>query len=175
MNRVHIWQPAAELLSRLKFYLRFGHVEDVRRELVLSMANTSKPLSAWLLQDRPAPPADYATAHAKLRKALRDTDTRPDVQSAWREYEEAMERELIGPLLEQAAQTLNPVKKSLCFKLAELTRIVHVRAVLMGERLDHFVTLAEQNGGSMLPQPELREFLAMIDSCATIARESRAL
>lgn len=122
------WSPTAKELESFRFCLEFGEQERVQRLLRESIDRNCVAFVDDLPSEDSVRPG-FETALAELQYAVtafrRDSSQRGRVLTSLEGYYEAVERELLAPLRSQGLNSRSPMRRSLHFAAAEISRHVH--------------------------------------------------
>jgi len=89
------------------------------------------------------------------------------------DFDKALERDLIDPLVRQAATAADAVQRNLLVAAAGVSRLLHPQAVLVSERLSRLIGDIRTQGPVSLPISEVQSLFALTDRLVNAAREAR--
>jgi hypothetical protein len=158
---VWVWRPTADDRKRIReLYVRDKKSTTWLRHAVHeSLSQSQKHIIPPDPKPQPAEPADLAAALDEYYAVCYGDPAAPAFirkkQTAARNVELCMHREYIGPLLRDAAATVDPATRQMKLTLAETAHAAHVQA--MAIQLKHARAM-----GSVSTNPAWREDLASV-------------
>jgi hypothetical protein len=133
---IEAWRPDDDFLANLRFRLTFRDRSAVRELLEEASGSVDFEELAPGGADGPAPPG-YAAALGELAAALAENQPRSGrsdrMKKATAVYEAAVQRELIGPLVDWALASGDPIVKNTGVQVAAVARQLHALAPLLTE------------------------------------------
>lgn len=163
-----VWTPTVEELESIKFRIKYGGPGDVLDALVDSSANckcfglSSKPNSG-------SEPKRYVDAVRDYTVSAAGNDTLRR-QKSWERLQQFQEAELITPLMDQAQEERNPVRRTLLTSLAEVSRVFHPQTMLLSTQLAKTVRDQGPQTTAELPAEEFQQFIMLTDRVLAIAQ-----
>jgi len=165
----HLWRPSQNDVDRIRFCLEHGSSGDVQVALHQSLDESTSELICSMPS---RPTRSLCEAYGDLHRLLCQPD-RSKVQEklAWQDCEQAVQRELIGRLVEQATAMDDPVKRSYCLTAADVAQLVHAQGTALKSEL---VRQTEGSSGasvSLLNREDVQTLLAMTDRLLKLGKE----
>ena len=138
-SSIAAWRPTPDELARIRFCLDLGHVSAAAEAL------HRRNDSIFVLNVAPgqrgrvnAGAADYGLLVSQLEAFARVDHESFDAiafQAACRRLEEVVECDLVGPLLERAMETNDPLVRNLLVTSGSLAKWLHCHAPFLGGAL----------------------------------------
>ncbi|MCH8854203.1 MAG: hypothetical protein IID41_16365 [Planctomycetes bacterium] len=134
MGEVAIWQPSEEEVGELDFAVDHGNRTEVWKTVRASVFASSYAVACYTAPDfeRQEHPADYVEAMHSLQVSIaaevRRGERDPRRAERLKRLSDLVERDLVTPLLRQASDSQNPLRRVLLTSAAELTRNVHLQS-----------------------------------------------
>lgn len=128
VSGLYQWSPTAEELNSLRFCREFADEERVRSLLRQSIDQNSVALVDDMKVEDSVQlgfEAALATLQHDVTAFRRDSSQRNRVLKSLEGYYEAVERELLEPLRSQGLNSRSPIRRSLHYAAAEISRQVH--------------------------------------------------
>jgi hypothetical protein len=131
-------------------------------------------ISTLLSVRRPEAPNDYPSALTQFQHLSDERGFGPLESerrtTVWKSLKHQLERQTLVPLILAAQETANPVEGNLFLAVAEISRIFHLKSLLVAERMSRTAVRPGADSES-LPAEDLKQLLAMADRIATLSRE----
>ena len=132
LTGVWVWQLSGPLLKDLDYRLQFrdpGLVREFFRETFATLRDFDE-FAAFSHEDAPAPLVTFPEAQAALRASLHGASDH-ELRAARRTYEDAVERDLINPLLDWALSNDSSIIRNAGIDAANICRKMHAVAPLL--------------------------------------------
>ena len=121
-----IWKPSVVWLARLRHALECGDPALVREVALAGFEDDCVMLDRWPLIE-PQEPRTFVEAISALH-APQDRLDRRTAAPDWQQFERLTDRDVIGPMLQQAGEVPDARERNLGVVLAELSRAYHLGA-----------------------------------------------
>jgi len=123
--------------------------------------------------------ASYPATLEALAQILREGDSKwnskETQQRVWRALEDQLQQQVIGPMLEEAMRTHDPMARSLRVACAHLSRLAHTRAVLAAETISQTIRQGGLERLEKLPRGSVNELLSTVDRLIDLSKEVHRL
>jgi len=165
---VLLWQPTIQEMQRLSYCLQIGQLADVANALLHSFNQSAKPLAPR--EDEAGPGAILEKARARLRKTMLNANaTRGARRRRVREYREAVDEVLVKPLLAQATEETDLLKRSRLYAVVDANQKLHYGSVAHAVKLERL----ELQGGALTDEIllENQQVLAKVDAVCKLTKE----
>lgn len=164
-----LWRPSQNDVDRIRFCLEHGSLGDVQGALHQSLDESTSELICSMPS---RPTRSLCEAYGDLHSLLCQPD-RSKVQEklAWQDCEQAVQRELIGRLVEQATAMDDPVKRSYCLTAADVAQLVHAQGTALKSELARQTEGSSGASVSPLNREDVQTLLAMTDRLLKLGKE----
>jgi hypothetical protein len=163
-----VWNPPSDVIDRVRFCLNKGIIADASEALNASLDEDCQDLIE-IIGVRTEPPNTYADALQRWQSLSRPSDAAAQ-QNAWKLVEQFQDRDIIAPLLRQAAGESDPIDQAQTLALVDISRLLHPHAVLLAAK---YASAIRENGTRverLLDGDELKQMLAMTDRAITLTQ-----
>jgi hypothetical protein len=173
---VSVWKPSPQEIDSFRYRFRFRSAPQV----ALAFRNSADNMYdlAVLAAGPPAPPPVFATAQAALVDALAAAGTRSleDLGSrAQADYDAAVRRVLVKPLLSAASRGLNPIGRASIVQLALTADLLFGMAPHVKTLLVRALTDARGGGEAPFPDKILYQFSRLSDQFRALTNQVQRL
>lgn len=167
-----VWTPSAEELESIKFRVKHGARDDVLEALIDSSSNCEcfglSPSKKARLE-----PQRYVDAVRDFTACAAGSDTLRR-QKSWDRVLQLQESELIAPLMNQAEEEQNALRRTLLTSLAEMSRMFHPQTMLLSAQLAKNVRDQGAKATAELPAEEFRQLVALSDRILAMAQGAQS-
>ena len=158
-DQVFVWRPSLEEIRQIHFCLTHGQRTDVTRAILRSLDQSTSPLAP---PSEKGPVNDLVTSRARLRAVLLRPGSSPGQRRRrLREFQEAADGTFVEPVLERAANALDPDERSRLGGLAAVNRVLHPTVEVYAAKLERGIVRAGLRGAADVP--DTRELMRMLD------------
>jgi hypothetical protein len=170
LDQVFVWRPAAAEIRRIKYCLTQGKRKDVVKTILVSLDQSAKPLA-----DSPHAPKSGRTL-SETRVRFQEALLRPGSNPAYRRrrlqaFQQAVDRALVEPLLERAADESDPDERSRLAALAALNRLLHPHVELALAKFAKEMTKNGLRGDAAVL--DVRDLVKLFDRVYRLTKEKK--
>jgi hypothetical protein len=138
---VIVWRPDAEELRGLDLIGRHGDCETLGCALERSVESSGRTLAALVASPSPQ---NFLEARAAYRRALTGSGQKnadlSELQADLAAYEHQLQCQFVVPLLQRAAESLDPRERARCAVAAETCDLFHRLAPIVGVQLSELAS-----------------------------------
>ncbi len=169
---LEIWAPTPEEMDRIQFCVGQVSHADVEIAFADSVDESCRDLTAppFVPQETPNSFGDALNRWQDLQGSPANSHAAKD---AWDLVEQLLERDIVGPLRRQAAESADAIDRNRLEVLADISRILHPQGIMLAERLADAI----RNKGiraAALPHEEFRQLIALVDRTIKLNKEGRS-
>jgi hypothetical protein len=169
LSTVLVWRPTAEEVRQIAICLWNGRRKDVVKAILRSINQSGKPLAAAASEAGSID--DFLEARAALRESLLRPASNPDYRRRrLHDYQQAVDRCFVQPILARAAQQHDPDDRSRLAGLAAANRLLHPSIELYCAKLEKEIAKTGLRGDGALPQT--RELTRILDVVYRLTKDS---
>jgi len=128
ITEIGVWRPATEELARIQFLLGAGGVSEAADAI---RESTQKPLHVLTAvpwsdeEEQKSDSLDYGAMITRIERLATRGGSERDLEEAWEQFQAAVDREFVSPLVEQAKNSSDALERTLLFATAHLARQIH--------------------------------------------------
>lgn len=167
---VFVWRPTPSGMQRISFCLGTGTRKDVQGAIVASLRTNARRVAQSC--DEQEQPRGLLEARSRLREVLLRPGISPrERRRRLRDHQEAVDREFVTPLLEQAAAEPNLKRRSGLAALAGANQVLHSAVELYLAKLEDQV--AKRGLKAEGQDAEAKGLLKMFDVVGKLTEEGK--
>jgi len=168
-----VWTPSAEELESIKFRVKHGAPSDVVLEALIDSSSNCECFGLSPSKKARLEPQRYVDAVRDFTACAAGSDTLRR-QKAWDRVLQLQESELITPLMNQAEEEQDALRRTLLTSLAEMSRMFHSQTMLLSAQLAKNVRDLGAKATAELPGEEFRQFVALSDRILAMAQGAQS-
>ena len=167
---VNIWRVTGENAEHIKFCLCCGDSQDFSQAFFSSITDHSQALVA-LTPAAIARPQSYAEAVQTWETINKQTFNVQKRNQAWDKLMDALDHELIAPLMRLAAESTDLIRTARILALADISRLLHPQGALLAAKRDQSIRQNGTHETPPIPKEEYQLFLTLSDRVRALSVE----